>query len=349
MLEQIIYGNSVYDWSISLGIILGALVLNKIIIYLNKNFIHKLTNKTNSRLDDILFQMLEAPVLLGIILVSIWVAAKRLNLDVEVEDVIAKTYRVLIVVNITWFTARLVNAIIEEYLKPQADSSDNIHLDNHLLSLIRRSVLTFIWSLGVVMALNNVGVDVATLIAGLGIGGLAFALAAQDTIKNIFGGFTIFTDRPFRIGDRIKVAGFDGFVEDIGIRSTRIRTLEKRSVTIPNYKIVDAAVENVSAEPNHRVLIKLGLNYNTSPQKMEEAIAILNSIAVSNEMVESGDVTAVFSEFANYSLVITFIYYLTKSANVMEVPSQVNFEILRAFSEANIQFAFPTQTILLDK
>jgi MscS family membrane protein len=194
-----------------------------------------------------------------------------------------------------------------------------------------------------------VGVNVATLVAGLSIGGLAFALAAQDTIKNIYGGFTIFTDRPFRIGDRIKVDGFDGFVENIGIRSTRIRTLEKRLVTMPNYKLVEASVENISEEPMRRILMKLGLTYNTTPQKMNEAMGILKAIPEKVRNVDPKDITVAFTDFTDFSLVITFVYFIRKNADVMETPSQVNTEILRAFNEAGLQFAYPTQTVYIEK
>jgi len=174
-------------------------------------------------------------------------------------------------------------------------------------------------------------------------------LAAQDTIKNIYGGFTIFTDRPFRIGDRIKVDGFDGFVEEIGIRSTRIRTLEKRVVTIPNFKLVEASVENISEEPLRRVLIKLGLTYDTTPDKMNEAMSILKDMPNRVENVAERDIMVAFTDFANSSLVITFVYFIQKDADVMEVPSKVNFEILRAFNDVGLQFAFPTQTLYLEK
>lgn len=349
MLEQIFYGNTLKDWLISLVIILGALVINKIIDLLNKNVIQKITSKTKNRLDDILFKMLESPVLFGIALFAIWIAAKRLDLGIPIENVIAKSFRVLTVVNITWFAARLVNALIEEYLVPQVDQSEHKRIDNHLMSIIRRTVLTFIWTIGIVMSLGNVGVNVATLIGGLGIGGLAFALAAQDTIKNIFGGFTIFTDRPFRIGDRIKVDGFDGFVEDIGIRSTRLRTLEKRVVTIPNYKIVEASVENISNEPMRRVLLKLGLTYNTTPEKMNEALSILKNIPAKVSEIDPTDFVAGFSDFSDSALVITFVYFIKKSSDLMETPSLVNNEILRAFNEAGLQFAFPTRTIYINQ
>jgi len=350
MFEQIFYKNSLRDWLISLAIIAGALILNKIIILLNKHLIQKLTAKTKNRLDDILFKMLQAPVLLGIILVAIWFAARRLELGTHIESTILKAYKVLTVINITWFVARLANALLEEYLAPKAADKNTLkYLDNHLMSILRRAVLAVIWSFGVVMALNNVGVDVGTLIAGLSIGGLAFALAAQDTIKNIYGGFTIFTDRPFRIGDRIKVDGFDGFVEEIGIRSTRIRTLEKRLVTMPNYRLVEASVENISEEPMRRVLMKLGLTYNTTPEKMNEAMSILRDIPNRINNVFEKDIVVAFTDFTDFSLVITFVYFIRRDADVMETPSQVNTEILRAFNAAGLQFAYPTQTVYIEK
>jgi MscS family membrane protein len=349
MLEQFYYGNTLYDWFISFAYILGAVVLNKIIILFNKYVIQKLTAKTNNRLDDILFRMLEAPVLFGIMLFAIWISAKRLNLDPKFEHVIFISYKILIVINITWFVARLVNALIEEYWVPKTDENKHKILDSHLISIIRRTVLAFIWALGIVMALNNIGVNVGALLGTLGIGGLAFALAAQDTIKNIFGGITIFTDRPFRIGDRIKVDKFEGFVEDIGIRSTRIRTLEKRLVTIPNFKMVDAPIENISEEPMRRVLMKLSLTYNTTPEKMNEAMEILKNMPDKVRNVDSKEIIVSFTDFTDFALIITYVYFIKRNADVMETPSQVNLEILRSFNVAEIQFAYPTQTVYLEK
>jgi MscS family membrane protein len=316
---------------------------------LNKKVIQKITSKTKSRLDDILFKMLEAPFLLGVALGAIWIATSRLELGANIDVFFLKAYQVLIVLNITWFSSRLANALIHEYLVPIAEDTIHKNIDNHLMSILRKMILTVIWIIGAVMALNNVGVNVGTLIAGLGIGGLAFALAAQDTIKNIFGGFTIFTDRPFRIGDRIVVDGFDGFVEDIGIRSTRLRTLERKLVTIPNYKIVEASIENISEEPMRRVLAKIGLTYDTKPEKMKEALAILKNLPKKVNLIDSKDVYPFFSEFADYSLVITFIYFIKKESDILETISKVNMEILESFNAAGLNFAFPTQTIHLDK
>lgn len=345
MFEQIYYGNSIKDWIISLSIIFLALIVNKGITLLNKHVIQKVTARTNNRLDDILFKMLEAPVLLGIILVAIWVASSRLELNSNLDKAFEKAYQVLIVINVTWFFVRFVNALVEEYVQPLADDPKNKRVDSNFLPIIRRTLLGIIWIIGIVMALHNAGVNVGTLIASLGIGGLAFALAAQDTIKNIFGGITIFTDRPFRIGDRIKVDGFDGIIEDIGIRSTRLRTLERCLVTIPNYKIVEASVENVSEEPMRRILSKIGLTYSTTPEQMQEAISILKNLPINIKGIDAKDIYVFFSEFAASSMVITVIYFIKKESDIPLTISEVNMEILTEFNAKGLDFAFPTQTI----
>ena len=348
MFSEIYYGNTLQNWIISISIIVAAVLLNKIIVLINKHVIKRLTQKTNNRLDDILFSMLEAPVLLGIMLIAIWIATSRLEVHPSVDVFFAKSYQFLIVLNITWFIVRFVNALIEEYVVPvAADENSHKYLDNNILPIIRRTILGVIWAVGVVMSLRNVGVDVGALITGLGIGGLAFALAAQDTIKNIFGGITIFSDRPFRIGDRIKVDGFDGFVEDIGIRSTRLRTLERRLVTIPNYKIVEASIENVTEEPMRRVLMTIGLTYDTTPEKMNIAMTILKNIPNIIEGIDTEVITA-FTDFSSFSMDIKFIFWVKKGQDIMMVPSNVNLEILRAFNEAQLNFAFPTQTVYIN-
>lgn len=349
MFTQVYYGNTLEQWIISLAIVLGAILLNKIIVLFNRHILVKLTEKTKNRMDDILFKMLEAPVLLGVMLLAIWIASSRLELGKDVDKFFSMSYQFLIVLNVTWFLVRFVNAIIEEYMVPKAEDKNSKYLDNTLIPIIRRAILGVIWAIGMMMALKNVGVDVGALIAGLGIGGLAFALAAQDTIKNIFGGITIFTDRPFRIGDRVKVDGFDGIIEDIGIRSTRLRTLEKRLVTIPNYKIVEASIENISNETMRRVLMSIGLTYDTTPEKMQEAINILKNIPQVVKHVDSKELLAVFSDYGAYSMNIKFVFWVKKAGDVMETPSEVNFEILKQFNAAGLQFAFPTQTLYLEK
>lgn len=352
MLEQVYYANPLREWLISLAIILGSFVLSKLVFSINKKFIFKLTKRTNTRLDDILFRTLQSPLLFGIILVSIWIALSRLNLDKTFAKYLSESYKVLTVINVTWFFKCLFHALIYEYLTPKTNETSDkrrFYLDSHKVTMVQKTTNGVIWAIGIIIALSNVGVKLGALLGTLGVGGIAFALAAQDTIKNIFGGFTILTDGTFRIGDRIKVDAYDGHVEDIGIRSTRIRMLDKRLAIIPNYKIVEGAVENVSEEPMFRVLMKLGMVYNTAPEKMKRAMEVLKEIATENQNVDDETVMVGFSSFETYALNITFIYYIKKGCDLFQTPSEMNLEILERFNVEGLKLAYPSQTIFMGK
>lgn len=136
-----------------------------------------------------------------------------------------------------------------------------------MMPIIKRAILVVVWIIGLVMALSNIGVNISALLGTLGIGGIAFALAAQDTVKNIFGAFTILTDKPFSIGDTIRVDSFEGTIVDVGVRSTKMMDYDKRIITFPNYKITDANIINISSEPMRRVVLNIGLTYDTTPEK----------------------------------------------------------------------------------
>jgi MscS family membrane protein len=336
-LDKIFWGNSVKTWLISLTIIVIAVIVNKLVALLNKHVFRKIAAKTNHKIDDILLDAAEKPVMFGIILVAIWVASARLNMSDKMHDIIEKAYHILIVINVTWFASTFTSSLISEY---------GVRINTRLLPLMRRTALILIWVIGIVTALHNVGVEIASILGVLGVGGVSVALAAQDTLKNIFSGVTIVTDAPFRIGDIIQFDRYEGVVQDIGLRSSRILTYDQQIVSVPNYKLMDASVVNISAEPSRRVIIKLGLTYDTTPDKMREAIDILKKIPKTVHEIEA-NTTAVFSDFADFALVITYIYYIKKNCDIRESNSKVNFTILNTFNEAGLNFAFPTQTIQL--
>lgn len=352
MLEEVYYGNTLEQWLISLIIIIGSFLIAQLILTFNKRVVFKLTKKSKSRLDDILVRTLQSPLLFGVILMAMWVALRRLDFGDKVDRYIGEAYKVLTVVNITWFFKCLVHALIIEYLSPNPDDASvksRRNFDEHKITLLKKTATAIIWTIGAIVALSSIGLKLGAVLGALGVGSIAFALAAQDTIKNIFGGFTILADGTFRIGNRIKVAGYDGIVEDVGIRSTRIRTFEKRVVIIPNYKIVEGALENVSEEPMFRVKIILGLVYGTSPAKMQRALEILRQIAVDNPKVDDDSVVASFTDFNDFALGITYIYFIKKGEDVLMTQSEVNVEILTRFNAEGLDFAFPTQTLYMEK
>ncbi len=343
-LEKTFYYNTIFNWLISAVIIVGAIVIAKILFWLINKIVKKATAKTKSKLDDLLVDMLEEPVVFGLGILGFWFAFARLDFPISFISVINKAFLFLLIINITWMIARTINALIEVYLVPMTEKTEN-DLDDQLIPIVKKSLRSIIWIVGIIVALNNAGFDVGAIIAGLGIGGLALAMAAKDTVSNVFGGFTIFTDKPFKIKDRIKIGGFDGTVTEIGIRSTRLTTLEGRVVTIPNAKFADSMVENVSREPNRKVVLNLGLTYDTTPEQMKLAMKLLKEISDNNAEIED-NVLISFNSFGDFSLGILFIYYIRKESDILETQSHMNLEILTKFNENRLDFAFPTQTII---
>lgn len=346
MLEYELWGNTLESWGISILIIVGAVVVVKLISLFSRKVLKPFITRTPNHLDNVIYYSLESPIKFAVMLLGIWIAIHRLVYPDNFVKTIDNAYRILIVLDITWVFARLIGGLLEIYLRK--DSTGQTH---KMMPIIKRTALVLVWIIGIVMALSNIGVNISALLGTLGIGGIAFALAAQDTVKNIFGAFTIFTDKPFNIGDTIRVDSFEGTVIDVGARSTKIMDYDKRIITFPNYKITDANIINISSEPKRRVVLNLGLTYDTTPKKMKEALDILKAIPGRVENVSSNpsDTTAVFTNYADSALVIMYIYFIEKQGDILGVTSNMNMEILSSFNKAGLEFAFPTQTVYIQK
>lgn len=345
-MEYEILGNSVQTWIISLLFVLGAFVVVKLISFLSRKFLEPLVRRTRTGVDDIVYYSLEPPLKFAVMLLGIWIAIHRLVYPDDLVKYVDNAYRILIVLDVTWVLARLSGALLQRYWGQKSDG----HIQK-MTPVVKRTVLVLVWIIGAVTALSNVGVDINALWGTLGIGGIAFALAAQDTVKNIFGAITIFTDKPFGIGDTINVNGMEGTVVDVGMRSTRILGYDRRITSYPNYKITDASIVNISSEPMRRAAVKLGLTYDTTARKMAEALDILRSLPAKVENVSRNpsDVTAYFSEYADSSLNITFYYYIEKQGDILKAMSDMNMAILESFGEAGLEFAFPTRTLFVQQ
>ena len=316
----------------------------KTALLLGRKVIKPFIARTNNRVDDIIYYSLEAPLKFAVMLLGIWIAIHRLVYPDQLVKYVDNAYRILIILDITWVLARLSTTLLQQYWGQRSDG----HAVK-MMPVVRRTILVLIWIIGLVTALSNVGVDINALWGTLGIGGIAFALAAQDTVKNIFGAFTIFTDKPFGIGDTINVNGLEGTVIDVGMRSTRILGYDRRITSYPNYKITDASIVNISSEPMRRAMVKLGLTYDTGAEKMKQALEILRAIPAKIKDVSGNpsDVTAYFSDYTDSALVVTFYYYIEKQGDVLKTTSDVNLEILDSFAKAGLTFAFPTRTLLV--
>jgi MscS family membrane protein len=338
------YGNTITEWLIAFGIVILSVILGKIFHRFFKSAMRRATAKSKTKLDDLIVDMVEEPFVFTVIVVGFYAAIQYLNLTPDVRAFFGKVFYVLTSLTVAWLIVRLVDSIIKEFLAPLVAKSES-DLDDQLLPILRKGVKSAIWIIAFIVAANNAGYDVGALIAGLGIGGLAFALAAQDTVGNLFGGVTIFLDKPFTVNDRVQIAGFDGVVKEIGLRSVRLQTLAGRMVTIPNRTFTDSPVENVSSEPNRKVALALGLTYDTKPEQIEQAMQHLRDINAKSDNTEENMLIS-FDAFGDFALGITFIYYIKKGADIMETQTEINLAILKTFNENGLEFAFPTQTII---
>ncbi len=288
---------------------------------------------------------------IGLLLVSMAVYAFKevLNLSLLLDRISETTIGVLNTLAIVVFLYRLIGLLVYE-LDRFAQRDDNM-LDSTFVQMIRlitRAVVIAIGAIYLLRALSDK--PLSALVAGLGIGGIAIALAAQDTLKNFFGSIMIMLDKPFSVGQRVLVENYDGVVEDIGFRSTTVRTLTGHLVTVPNEKMATNAIENIGRRPHIRRLTNLTITYDTPPDKVERALEIIREILNNHEGMHPDFPPRVyFNEFNDTSLNIMMIYWYHPADYwaYVEFSEKVNLKIMRAFEKEAIEFAFPTTTTYL--
>lgn len=349
ILEFVIYNNTLAEWLISLAIIVGTFLGAKILYWISTNIIKRFIKKTRTNLDDLIIDRIEKPVLFGFVLGGVWFGLSYLNLSDAVSGFISKVYYISVAIDIAWMIVRLSDALIVNYLAHFLKNADG-EKDHQFVMIIRRTFKIVIWTTAAVLGIKNAGYDVGAILAGLGLGGLAFALAAKDSLTNLFGGIAVISDKPFKINDRIQIDGFDGIVTDLGMRSTKLKTISgNRVVTIPNHKLTTSYIENVTSEPSRKMSVLLALTYKTTAEAIQKAIAILKEIDEESSYTDEG-CTAYFESFGPYSLNIRFYYFIKPEEDFWYLaPNEINMKILNRFAEAGLEFAYPTQTIITDK
>jgi MscS family membrane protein len=289
------------------------------------------------------------PVRLLLLSLAVYVVKEYLFFPPSAERIATTIINVLTTLAIVLFLYRLIELLVFELAK-FAEREDNL-LDKSFVQMMRLIARIIVVVVGAIYLLRAVsGKPLSALLAGLGIGGLALALAAQDTLKNFFGSIMIMLDKPFIVGQRITAGGFDGTIEEIGFRSTRLRTLTGHLVTIPNEKMATDSVENIGRRPSIRRLANITITYDTPLEKVKKAVSIIREILDNHEgMDPEFPPRAYFNEFNDTSLNILMMYWYFPPDYwaYVEFTERVNLEIMRRFEEEGIEFAFPTTTTYL--
>lgn len=251
---------------------------------------------------------------------------------------------------ITLFLIKFCIGIIEQYLEAYASKTESKY-DDQLIPLLK-SLIKIIWTvIAILLVLSNLGYNINALIAGLGIGGAALALASKDIVENFLYGIVIFVEKPFKLGDLLKTSDGLGTVLEIGIRSTRIMTFDNTIIVVPNRNLSSLAVENISKRNARKDNFTIGLVYSTSIKKLDKAKKIVANILKSNKFIEKDTFLVSFESFGDFSLNLRVIYWIPEEnyAKYLEIKNNINISIKKEFEKEKIEFAFPSQTVYLSK
>jgi MscS family membrane protein len=341
-----LWGNTLAQWFWALLIVLVTFFASKISYFLFEKLISLFGKKKSHRLDLLIISALRGPVVFSLFILALHFSLDVLFFSDKAFLIIKQVVHTLIIINVTWFVTRLLNSILHFYISPLAKNSSKT--SKTAFPMIKNFVIFFVWLIALIVLFSYFGVDPTGIVAGLGIGGLAFALAAQDLLGNLFSGTAVIATKPFVVGDRIRIDSYDGFVREINMRTTIIETFGGTQVIIPNTKIANSFLENITREPRRRILQVLTLEYSTSSAKLEKAKKILQKIVKENLSTSDTSLTH-FLEFDNSSINLQLIYWIEDFENIFQAQDEVNTQIKKEFEKANINFAFPTQTVHLKK
>ncbi len=330
-------------------LVIIGLLLRSIVRIIVANRVKRLAEALGQEWASTLAQTAAGPLSTLAMAMAFRVTYPVLMLPVTLAVVLAIAVRVLMVLAIVWALYRLVD-LLSARMEARAAATDT-KLDDQLVPLVRKSLKVLVVIGGVLFVLQNLQVDVGSLLTGLGIGGLAFAFAAKETLANFFGSIMIFADRPFQIGDWIVVAGAEGIVEEVGFRSTRVRTFYNSVITVPNSTFNDAQVDNYGQREFRRTFTTLNLTYDTTPEQMQAFCEGVRAIIVANPFTRKDYYEVHMSGFGAHSLdvMVYFFFKVASWSDELRERHNVYLEIMRLARELGVEFAFPTQTLHVDE
>ena len=345
LLDRVYYGNTIQDFLIAIGISIVGILIVRLFRKSVLNKLKKWAESTETNLDDYIVNAVERFGLPVLNFVSFYIGISYLKLNEFGE----KALHAATVVIFSFYVIRLmtimIRVFIESYVKNQENGEEKVKQLKGVLLVINLCI----WFLGIVFLFDNLGYDVTAIIAGLGIGGIAIALAAQNILGDLFNYFVIFFDRPFEIGDFIVLDDKKGNVEYIGIKTTRLKSITGEQIIISNTDLTNSRLHNFKRMEQRRVLFTLGVTYQTTPEQLQMIPGIIKSIIEAQEGITFD--RAHFATFGDFSLNFEVVYFVQNRdyAVYMEINQNINMQLFKAFAEKGIEFAYPTQTLFLNK
>lgn len=321
-----------------------AFALQKVVVFVLRTYVRRAAGRVAPWVERAIGRVtrpIGGLVVAGVFLVALpW-----LQLSVRVAHVARIATVALAAYSSVWLALRLVD-VLTDWLEAKADTTSS-RLDDQLVPLVRKSLKVSVSILGAIFLLQNFDVDVGSLLAGLGLGGLAFALAAKDTVANFFGSLVVFIDRPFQIGDWVTIGGSEGLIEEVGFRTTRIRTFYNSLITIPNATLTATPIDNYGARRWRRYVANIGLAYDTPPERITAFCAGIRGIIQRLDGMRRDYDIVEFDGYREYSLNVMVYCFMDAPDWQAEMATRtaLNCEILKLAADLGISFAMPTRTL----
>ena len=345
ILDQVFFGNRILDYVIALVTLILSLLFVKVIACGFIKRLKKMAVKTKTMFDDLVAKILEKIVLPGLYISCVYLGLKTLKMPAGIDRII----NALQLAVVTFFATRIIIMFLgyslNIYLSRKREDTTLVRSLEGMLRVAK----FMIWSLAMIIFLDNIGFKVSTIIAGLGIGGIAVAIAAQALLKDFFSYFSIVFDRPFKLGDFIIIGDFMGTVEHIGIKTTRLRSLGGELVIFSNTDLTDSRVRNYKLMEKRRVLFRMGVTYQTPLAKLKEIPKIIEQVI--KDTKDTAFDRAHFFSYGDFSLIFEVVYFVLGPDynKYMDIQQEINFAIKEEFEKRGIEFAYPTQTLYLQK
>lgn len=342
-IKKVFLNNSLANYLISLAIFLFGIIFFKILSRFLYIRFQKFTQKTKNLFDDFLIRVLYKNFMPLVYFGILYFSLVRLNLSVKVYKGLKILGLILFVTYGINFITSLVNFLLERYFSKTEEEALKAKSFNGVIVVLR----FILWSISIIFLLDNFGFKIGSVLAGLGIGGVAIALAAQSLLGDLFSYFAILFDKPFNIGDFIIIDNFQGTIEHVGIKTTRIRSLSGEQVILSNSDLTGSRLKNYKRMDKRRVLFRIGVTYDTSASQLEKIPGIIRDIINSVEKTKFD--RAHFYEYGDFSLNFEIVYYvLENDYNIyMDIQQKINLALFKKFAEEKIEFAFPTQTLYM--
>jgi small-conductance mechanosensitive channel len=345
LLQRVLLGNTILAWATALGIaaatLVGLVVVKRIVL----RQVTKLSGRTTNEWDDVVAAVLAKTRRIFLFAVAIFIGSRYLTLGANVHTVIRYFVVIITVLQLGFWGRAIVLSLIGRHVERQMETDPGAATTMSALAIVIQLVM---WTLLFLMALQNVGIEVAPLIAGLGVGGIAVALAVQNILGDLFASLSIVLDKPFVIGDFVVVGDMSGTIEHVGLKTTRVRSLSGEQIVFSNSDLLSTRIRNFKRMWERRVVFRVGVTYQTPRDVVEQIPVMLRETVEAREKARFD--RAHFAAFGPSSLDFEVVYFVTDPnyGVYMDAQQALKHEIMDRFLEAGVEFAYPTQTIFVE-